>query len=151
MIYVCTILLIAIGLITTTIGLSAQQPVCAGKFVACELYSWTDTGGEWRFSLLRSLSGVNLGAEQVLDKRFTLSGVEDIEEKIAGLPKESRIYWVERLATGGGPDIRRKETFGYPPSKTIREIWWYAERRSVKIEMVTGYDWFTVPEVGPKR
>jgi hypothetical protein len=94
---------------------------------------------------------VNLTAEQVLDKRFTLSGIKDLEEKMAELPTGSTITWVDQLMTGGGPDIKRKETFAYPPSKMIKEIKRCAELHNIRIDMVKGSERFTVPGVGAKR
>jgi hypothetical protein len=64
----------------STMELAAKEPVCGGKFAPCELYSWTDSGGEWRFSLLRIPSGVALSADLVLDKKFTLNGIEELKD-----------------------------------------------------------------------
>jgi hypothetical protein len=71
-------LLIVVVLMMSTMQMAAKEAGCGGKFVPCELHSWTDAAGQWRFSLLPHPSGVALSADLVLDKKFTLNGIEEL-------------------------------------------------------------------------
>jgi hypothetical protein len=136
-------LLIVIVLMMSTMELAAKEPVCGGNFVPCELHSWTDAAGEWRFSLLPHPSGVALSADLVLDKKFTLNGIEELKETIAELPEGTYIVWVE--PPGRGTWIKRKETFGYPPERMMYKILWFAEYHKITIATDERTPWVKVP------
>jgi len=136
-------LLIAIILIAGATDLLGKGLVCGGTLAPCELYSFIDSAGHWRFSLLPMPSGVALSADQVLDKRFWLNGVEELESVIAKMPKGTCIAWGEQ--PGRGTWIKRKETFGYPPERIMQRILWFAEQRKITIGTDTRKPRFKLP------
>jgi len=131
------VLLLVMGFVATSTGAAAGELHCGGKFVACELYSWTDSSGQWRFSLLPSASGASLTPDRVFDKNLTLSGIEELQEKMAKLPKGSKIIWLGELKTGLGLDIKQTGTVvGLPPSLMVAKIKAWAELHNLTIAIV---------------
>jgi hypothetical protein len=102
-----------------------------------ELYSWKESGGNWTFSLLPSPSGVNVTPEEVFNKKFLLSGAQELKRKISGLPAESTIYWLNRTS-GTGKQGKGSKKLSYPSAETVKEIRAYAEAHKIKVELLSG-------------
>ena len=75
-----------------------------------ELYSWRQSDGIWRFSVLPSPSGVNLPADAVFEKKSVLIGIEKLKLKISELPAGSKVLWMDRIASAKSPKAPRSTT-----------------------------------------
>jgi hypothetical protein len=75
-------------------------------------------------------------AEQVFNKKFFLSGPQELKRKISGLPAEATIYWLNRTS---GADKQRKgsKKLSYPSPEMVQEIRDYAEAHKVKLELLS--------------
>jgi hypothetical protein len=100
-----------------------------------ELYSWQEPSGSWNFCLLASPSGVNIRAEQVLDKKFLLRGVNGLEREMSKLPVGSTVYWLDHTIPETGPKTKEGERLRYPPANIIEQVRQYAEKCHIKIDM----------------
>lgn len=47
-----------------------------------EFYSWPEPKAIWNFRLLPSPSGVNIPVEIIFNKKFRITGIEQLERKI---------------------------------------------------------------------
>jgi len=89
---------------------------------AYELYSWQQSGGIWSFCVLPSPSGVNTPAEAVFNKKFLLTGVDELKRKISELPAGAKIFWMDRIVPGKNPKPSGSKMLAYPPAKIIEQV-----------------------------
>jgi hypothetical protein len=99
-----------------------------------ELYSWQESSGRWSFSLLASPSGPNISAEQVFNKKFLLSGVKELRQKISGLPVGTTIFWLDRI-TDTSLETKPGKRLSYPPANIIEQVRRHADKRHVEVQM----------------
>jgi len=125
------LLLLAFLGCTATLCASLQFPHSAAP-MAYELYSWQGSSGGWNFSVLASPSGPNLLAQEVFDKKFLVTGINELKRKISRLPEGSTVYWLDRLT---GTQEKEGDKLGYPPKEIVQDIRRYAEARKIKLEI----------------
>ncbi len=120
-----------------TLSLSAlQKPsenhTTANVYVLYELYSWQDArSGEWNFSVLYNTSRIK-SVNEVFNKKTLLRNVEQLKQKIAGMPSGSKIIWNDELLANGRKQ-KGSERLKYPPEEIVQEIKQYAQARNVEL------------------
>jgi hypothetical protein len=99
-----------------------------------ELYSWPQSNGVWNFCLLPSPSGVNIRAETIFDKKVRLTGVAQLEHRIAELPTGTKIIWMNGITSGESPTAESKK-LALPPSQTLKQVKRYAGAHDVQMDV----------------
>jgi len=95
--------LIVLSLILAAISLSVTQAPDDPSPRLYELYSWPQSNGIWNFCLLPSPSGVNIPVEIIFDKKFRITGTDQLERKMSLLPIGTRIIWMNGITAGQTP------------------------------------------------
>src|ERR1700679_2778869 len=124
-----TLLVLVLALTLATIpGSVAQTPADSTHLPPqlYELYSWPQLNGMWNFCLLPSPSGVNIRAETIFDKKVRLTGVAQLEHRVAELPAGTRIIWMNGRKSH--PGIQEARTAIFANTQTGRALRW-AQRR----------------------
>jgi hypothetical protein len=115
-----------------TLSCAAQQTRNQGGPVpAYELYSWQDSKGEWRFSLLYNTNRQKT-VQEVFNKKSVLHGSNGVKRRISQLSIPSEIVWFDRL-TLSGVRLKGSEALKYPPKDIVDEITRYADAHGVKV------------------
>jgi hypothetical protein len=116
----------------------AQQPSNDNSSMSYELYSWHGSNGGWYFCLLPSPSGRNIHAEEIFNKRFTLSGEKNLKRRLSRLPKNTTVLWLDRLGSTASPEGKTgTEDLAYPPAEVVKEIQSYATKLNIALTLVS--------------
>lgn len=99
-----------------------------------ELYSWPRSNGSWNFCLLPSPSGVNIPVETIFNKKFRITGIDQLERKIALLPTGTRIIWINGITAGQTPTTESSK-LALPPLHTVEQVKRYAEEHRVQVQV----------------
>src|ERR1700722_5287956 len=99
-----------------------------------ELYSWPQSNGIWNFCLLPSPSGVNIRAETIFDKKVRLTGLAQLEHRVAELPAGTRIIWLNGITSGESLTPESKK-LALPPSQTLKQVKRYAGAHGVQMDI----------------
>ena len=102
-----------------------------------ELYSWRQSDGIWRFSVVPSPSGVNTPADAVFDKKSVLIGIEKLKLKISELPASSRVLWMDRIASVESSKAPGNTTLAYPPEAVVEQVKRYAQKKHIDVDLVS--------------
>ena len=132
-----TLLVLVLALTLATIpGSVAQAPAHSTHLPPrlYELYSWPQSNGIWNFCLLPSPSGVNIRAETIFDKKVRLTGVAQLEHRVAELPAGTRIIWLNGITSGESPTPESKK-LALPPSQTLKQVKRYAGAHGVQMDI----------------
>ena len=82
-----------------------------------ELYSWPEPKAIWNFRLPPSTSGVDIPVEIIFNKKFRITGIEQLERKISLLPADTRIIWMSGISAGQSP-TKESSKLALPPLRT---------------------------------
>jgi hypothetical protein len=88
----------------------------------------------WNFCLLPSPSGVNIPVEIIFDKKFRLTGVDQLRRKISLLPTGTTILWMNGLTSGQTPTAESKK-LALPPLHTVEQVKRYAEKHGIQVQV----------------
>jgi hypothetical protein len=99
-----------------------------------ELYSWRQSNGIWCFRVLPSPSGVNTPADVIFDKKFLLSGVDEMKRKISELPAGTKLLWMDHIAVRENTKAPGGPTIAYPPTRIIEQVKRYARKKRIEVE-----------------
>jgi len=99
-----------------------------------ELYSWPQTNGMWRFCLLPSPSGVNIPIETIFNKKFRLTGADQLKQKISLLPTNTTILWMNGITSGQTPSAESKK-LALPPAEMVEQVKRYAGKRGIHVQV----------------
>jgi hypothetical protein len=116
--------------------LSAAQNPFPNSFVTYDLYSWPNPQGGWNFCIL-PVSGIEKNVELVFNEKTVLKGVVKLKHRISALPTGAEIHWFDRIPSGRGPKAEGSESLSYPPSKIVKQVKEYAEKRNIKVEILS--------------
>ena len=130
-------ILVALALVLVVVPASVAQT--QGGFAhpparLYELYSWPESNGIWNFCLLPSPSGVNVPVETIFDKKFRITGIEELERKLSVLPTGTRIIWLPGLTAGQTPN-KESSKLTLPSSGTVEKVKRYANQRGIQVEV----------------
>jgi hypothetical protein len=103
----------------------SDQDSNAGAEQTCELYSWQDAEGSWKFCLLPNKSN-RYTREDILAPDRLIDGVDALERAVAKLPRGSEIIWPPWSAS---PTEEKK----YPSTQILSRIKDFAEKRHIKL------------------
>jgi hypothetical protein len=130
--------LVVLALILAAIPPSAAQQTPSGFAHPSprlyELYSWPQSSGIWNFCLLPSPSGVNIPIETIFNKKFRITGIDQLERKISLLPTGTRIIWMNGITAGQTP-TRESSKLVLPPLHTVEQVKRPAEQYRVQVEV----------------
>ena len=99
-----------------------------------ELYSWPESRRIWNFCLLTSPSGVNISVEAIFNKKFRITGIDQLERKLSLLPSGTRIIWLPGLTAGQTPN-KESSNLALPPSQTVERVKCYAGQRGIQVDV----------------
>jgi len=99
-----------------------------------ELYSWPESDRIWNFCLLPSPSGVNIPVESIFNKKFRVTGLDQLKRKISLLPTGTTILWMNGITSGQTPTAESKK-LALPPVKTVKQVKSFASAHGVQIEV----------------
>lgn len=99
-----------------------------------EFYSWPEPKAIWNFRLLPSPSGVNIPVEIIFNKKFRITGIEQLERKISLLPADTRIIWMSGISAGQSP-TKESSKLVLPPLHMVEQVKRYAEQHGVQVEI----------------
>jgi hypothetical protein len=125
-------LLIAALLVTAILPGIAQNPDASPP--SYELYSWAQVNGMWSFCLLPSPSGVNIPIETIFNKKFRLTGPDQLKQKISLLPTNTTILWMNGIASGQTPTAESKK-LALPSAEIVEQVKRYAEKRGIHVQV----------------
>ncbi len=117
----------------------AASAVCACQAIAhqetihtYELYSWQDDRGVWNFGLFPAISNSGLAPKLITNKKTALAGLDNLKTKIATLPGNSEILWLDRTV-GVYAKAKGSEIFKYPPAEMVADLKSYCESKGIKL------------------
>jgi hypothetical protein len=131
-------LLIVIGLLTTTASARQSGTTSQVNTSSYELYSWRESDGDWRFSLVPSPSGRNVYAEEVFSKNNLVRGIANLKARLSALPAGATITWLDRIPPGSSTKVKESMAIAYPPPELIREIERYAKAHKIALDVPVG-------------
>jgi hypothetical protein len=99
-----------------------------------ELYSWPESNSAWNFCLLPSPSGINIPVETIFDKKFRITGIDQLEQKFSLLPTGVRIIWLPGLTAGQAPN-KESSKLALPPSRMVEKIKRSANQHGIQVEL----------------
>ena len=134
------LLFLALVLAATPFGVAQTQDSFAHPASQLyELYSWSESDRIWNFCLLPSPSGVNIPVESIFNKKFRVTGLDQLKQKISLLPTGTTILWMNGITSGQTPTAESNK-LALPPVKTVKQVKSFASAHGVQIE---------VPSSGP--
>ena len=125
-----TLLIVTLTVATTLSGIAFAHP----SPPSYELYSWPQRNGIWNFCLLPSPSGVNLPIETIFNKKFRLTGVDQLKQKISLLPTDTSIFWMNGITSGQTATAESKK-LALPPAETVEDVKRYAGKRGIHVQV----------------
>jgi hypothetical protein len=130
-----TLLLLALGLAATPF-IVAQTPDGFAHPAPrlYELYSWPESDRIWNFCLLPSPSGVNIPVGRIFNKKFRVTGLDQLKRMIPLLPTGTRILWMNGITSGQTPTAESKK-LALPPVKTVKQVKRFASAHGVQVEV----------------
>lgn len=109
------------GLALLVLHICSAQNSPQSSPINYQLHSWQDSGGGWNFCILPSSNS----------EHCVLKGMRELKKGISGLPSGAVIYWIDRTP-GTGSKLGT-----YPPSSVIKQVKEYAEKRNIKVEILS--------------
>jgi hypothetical protein len=64
-------------------------------------------------------------------------GIVKLKHRISALPSGSEIHWFDRIPSGTGPKAEGSQSLSYPPAEIVKQIKEYAEKRNIKVEILS--------------
>ena len=130
-----TLLIVALTVVAIPLGVAQNPDGFAHPAPRlCELYSWPQSNRIWNFCLLPSPSGVNIPVEAIFNRKFRLTGVDQLKRKISLLPTGTTILWMNGITSGQTPTAESKK-LALPPVETVEQVRRYAEERGVQVQV----------------
>ena len=100
-----------------------------------ELYSWPQSNSIWNFCLLPSPSGVNIHVETIFDKKFRITGTDQLERKMSLLPAGTKVIWMSGITAGQTP-TRESSKLALPPLHTVEQVRRFAQKKHIEVEIL---------------
>ena len=111
----------------------ARQVITAPETIyTYELYSWQDDRGVWDFGLFPAISNSGLAAKLITNRKTALIGLDKLKTKIATLPLNSEILWLDRTV-GVYAKAKGSEILKYPPAGMVADLKGYCESKGIKL------------------
>jgi hypothetical protein len=83
---------------------------------------------------LGSCGTLNIPVDTIFNKKFRLTGVDELKRKISLLPTGTTILWMNGITSSQAPTPESKK-LALPPVETVEQVKRYAEARGVHLQV----------------
>jgi len=116
-----SILLLSLGSALLAMPSHAQDRPREKEFKGMELYSWTNSSGEWVFALMIGTNREKTAAE-IQNVNYVIPNISALEKRFSHLAVGERVYWYAGF-----------NDFSYPNKKILDEVALSAKKARIEL------------------